>query len=481
MCLSLKISRVLVAATALLVGGCGGASEAPVAPPVVVVPPVVVPRVWSAPQAGPIAFEGANLTASPDSCGGITLFGIHESIWKRQRYSPTTGWETFAQPIFDSTKGDALQVLDTLPVPTFFYRLTEALESTPNWHQLSYRCEKNEWWGGTPFPVEYFPATNTSAPPVAIPVRFSRTFDDQILAASFLGDRSAIKLRVLKYAIWEPQMLSTVTVAPLIEQNADNPALRFAVSVDAVRNATGDSASITTAFGNVIAFRPSTGGSFVQMNATPTFCPTNRCAFSKQSFGWLRLEPSGDATVIQSGNLFDPSASWFRLTSSAGFSAITALPSFGTSNRGITQMLRSDGSAVWLLAGANLSALQIVENGVPASWSGTTDAEAVTFQPSTNATFSWPDGGYLVTLRSASQTGSGRPRFSISSRISSAAWARTYTLDLTDLYAQFPGAQVDGATIIAYRESLDRSWFVGALTVANATGGPTYRPFLLWR
>ena len=126
-----KISGVLIVLAALALGGCGGSSEAPA----VVTPPVVVsPRVWSAPLAGPIALQNVNLTAAPDSCGGITLFGIHENIWKRQRYSPATGWETSAQPLFGTyvTASDEIQILDTLTVPTAFVKLTEASEKPPS-------------------------------------------------------------------------------------------------------------------------------------------------------------------------------------------------------------------------------------------------------------------------------------------------------------------------------------------------------------
>jgi hypothetical protein len=229
-----KAAGALLVLAALLSGGCGGSSEASLTPPV-----VVAPRAWSEPTAGPVAFQSANVTAAPDACGGITLFGIHENIWKRQRFSPTTGWETFAQPLVGAglTANDEVQILSELSVPTAIFKYAR------HWHQTAYRCEKNEWWGGNPLPVQFFTNTDPQAAAIAIPTHFSRTFDDQILAASVLPDRSAITLAQLSTNIWDGSVVSEIRIAPLDPGTSSSLSTTMA-KVSAARAADGDAATI---------------------------------------------------------------------------------------------------------------------------------------------------------------------------------------------------------------------------------------------
>ena len=475
-----KISGVLIVLAALALGGCGGSSEVPA----VVTPPVVVaPRVWSAPLAGPIAFQNVNLTAAPDSCGGITLFGIHENIWKRQRYSPATGWETSAQPLFGTyvTASDEIQILDTLTVPTVFVKLTEASEKPPFWHQLSYRCDRNEWWGGVPFPVEYFPATDSSSQPVPIPVHFSRTFDHQILAASVLPDRSAITLRQLSVAIWQSQETPTLPTTAALDQDSNANAVKpMSVSkVSAARTASGDAATVVTSLGKVVAFRLVQSNTFTRLSE-PEICLGHGCQLFLRSFALPRVEADGTAAIVQNGSFPDGQSSWFRF-SATGLRLIVALPSLYGSAESAVRVLRPDGVAVWLASDGFQRALRIVENGVVATWSGTSEGEAVGLNNASLNAFSAPDGDSLATLRLGDQTSSKQPRLSISRRTGPAVWARDFTVDLTALFARYPNPNSIGAGLVAFRELTNRTWIVGTLMSTDATGGLTYQPFLLWR
>lgn len=469
---AVKISSAFALLAALPLGGCGGGggADAPSAPV------IDVPRAWSAPTAGPIAFQSGNLTAIPDSCGGITLFGVHENVWKRQRYAPTTGWEAVAQPLAGPglTASDEVQVLDTLAVPTVFFKYEGY------WHQIAYRCERDEWWGSNPLPVQFFTDSAPLATATPIPIHFSRTFDDQILATSVLPDHSAITLQQVSANIWDQSVVYDMRTAPLDPgSGTTNPLLTTITKASAARAADGDAATVETVPGKFVAFRSSQNTSFARLSE-PDFCLGHGCQLFTRSFAPPKVEVDGKATVLQNGSLADGQPSWF-LFGPTGLRLIVALPSLYRSPESAMRALRPDGVAVWLASDQYQGALQIVENGVTAAWTGTSEGEAVAFGNASLNMFSAPDGNALATLRLGYQTTSLQPRLSISRRTGPAAWARDFTVDLSALFARYSNPYPPTASLVAFRESTRHTWVVGALAIGDTTGGITYRPFILWR
>ena len=160
---------------------------------------------------------------------------------------------------------------------------------------------------------------------------------------------------------------------------------------------------------------------------------------------------------------------------------IASLPPDSLSPESRERALRSDRVALWLASNGFQRALRIVENGVVATWSGTSEGEAVGLNNASLNAFSAPDGDSLATLRLGDQTSSKQPRLLISRRTGPAVWARDFTVDLTALFARYPNPNSIGAGLVAFRELTNRTWIVGTLTITDATGGFTYQPFLLWR
>ncbi len=470
-------SLIVLIAFSLLLSGCGGSSETVTEPPV-----VVAPRAWSAPTAAPTAFQSGNVTATPDACGGITLIGIHENIWKRQRFSPTSGWEPSAQPLFGPqvTVADEVQILDSLTIPTVFFKLEG------RWHQHAYRCERNEWWGTNPLPVQFFANTEPQAAAIPIPTHFSRTFDDQILAASLLPDRSAITLQQLSTTIWDQSVVSAIRIVPLDPSMTTSLSTTMA-KVSVARTADGDAATIGMINGQIVAFRALQSATFARLSE-PELCfgHPGACSISLRSFALPTVEADGTASVIQNGSLANfQQPDWFRYRAD-GLRLIAALPSLYVSPDSTTRALRPDGVAVWLASDARLGALRIVENGVTATWTGTSEGEAIAFGDASLNRFSAPDGNSLAALRLGYQTTSQQPRLSISRRIGAASWARDFTVDLSALFARYSNSNPAnpnsvGASVVAFREMSNRTWVVGALTITDAAGGTAYQPFLLWR
>ena len=474
----------ILALSFLALAGCGGSSDAPVAPPVVVVPPVVAPRVWSAPQVAQSPFLDsieipATVSAHVDNCGGIVVFGSGDAGWTAQRYSPATGWQA-PSVVIPKTALD-VQVVTAGGVPHVFSR------DAVTWRQGSLDCATNRWSLADAFPVEF--SYSAALVPTALYVHFSATFDERILAASASGDGSAVVFRDRAGASTQAELWSPREGLRVRRNLLSGPPYEIVLRTLAVRTRDADFAVVlkqgdvgsTGTNGYVVASRArgTPGGDLVTVPAN--YCGGRTCP----TFLAPRIEADGSVSIKRNIAL-PPGYDWQAVTPTM-LRPIVEFPGLTSPRLAVGDIaIRADGRPLWIAAEETFSptyalgVAKIFEGGKAAAWS-TRYPEEQLGDLASSRMFASPDANQVVTTANVLVGAASTPTIMLSDRVDAAQWTSSHSVDVSAATQNIAGfAQFSSLTPLAFRSTPTRS-FVVVLAQGTSSNTRSVTPIVIWK
>jgi hypothetical protein len=467
---------VLVCCAMVLLQACGGNADSPGAA-------AATARwsEWSPPQLGKVTFDNRSaVTAHADSCGGISFLGTTASSWLAQRFSPSSGWQNAMPYILDGlTVQGGVQRIDVGGVPHVFYR------DAKSWYRVHFDCTLNSWQSSLAFPVEY--RLVSGQPDVAIEVNFSEAYDHSIIAARASADGSSVVLSEWHGAAWS-QSVSVIAWSSATDR------VSGINSVSVVRAKDTDAAWIS--FSSGLRYLATRGASLQDFRpiTPPEGCLGHFCV-GRSAYSAPRLELDGSATVSFSGGFIGviSDQDWYRVDPS-GLTSLWGSARTSASANPLLSIVRPDGGRQWWASGS-LDVAQgkatngsIIENGVEADWSHPFEYERMECYTAGCRVFSTPEPSHLVTIVDgfANLAPTKTSYLAISDRSTPNNWIGTYSMPLTQLLAEAPGAQVppeyrwpaNGMVEVVKFHASDQQQIVAALVNRKASG---MTPLVLWK